>query len=106
MGYQTQQYANANALQQSILLDVLGYPNRLSATKEQRQQRPAIEPKQKCDLIRTWIELEFMKREMRGIPRLKPAELSSLMKRAKDVVIRDQEPLEIEEAAGGSSEPV
>ena len=49
---------------------------------------------------RAWIELERLKREMRGIPPLAAAKLNELLGHAKKVKsVREFEPREIESAA-------
>ena len=47
---------------------------------------------------RAWIEAEAYKRELRGLPRLKPAERADLMKRANARTARPalNEPVEVE----------
>jgi hypothetical protein len=57
--------------------------------------------------VKSWLELEYFKREIRGIPRLKPAELRDVldthMKRARRA-ITDHQPIEADistEMAGG-----
>lgn len=57
-----------------------------------------MKPSEKAALIRAWIDLEMLKREMRGIPRLKPADVSRLLKRAK-TTLQSDEPIEVEEVS-------
>ena len=92
MAFQSPSHANAHAVQTSILLDLIGKP-------KARHKGGASEPKlmdarAKCELIRTWIELEHLKRELRGIPRLKAVEIDPLMRRAKRAIAAPAEPVE------------
>jgi len=95
MGFQTLSHANAHALQQSIFADLMGKPN---ARAEGNAEPPKIEARAKCELIRTWMELEVLKRELRGIPRLKAADVDSMLKKARRTIQKElAEPIEVQE---------
>jgi hypothetical protein len=93
MGFQTLSHSNANALQQNILLEILG---KKSARADGGSAPQPMDARAKCEMIRTWIELEFLKRELRGIPRLKPTEVGCSMKRAQQAAQKVlAEPIEV-----------
>lgn len=95
MGFQSLPHANAIALQQSILMDILG---RKSAREDKPSKVPHMSGKDKAALIRVWVELEYMKRELRGVPRLKPADIQATLKRASNRARTAlAEPIEVEE---------
>jgi len=90
MSFQSPSHANANALQRNILIDILG----VESCKIKGVEAPKIDSRAKAELIRTWIELEHLKRELRGIARLKPCDITDLVNRAKKAVAH-QEPIEL-----------
>jgi hypothetical protein len=98
MAFQTPQHRNANELQKMLMMQLLGtIDSKTKPTPEALQSR-VTDPRQISELIRVWIDLEHLKREMRGIPRLKPAAVGELLKRAKaEIAASNQEPIEVEE---------
>ena len=90
MSFQSPTHANANALQRNILMDILG----VESCKVKGVEAPKIDSRAKAELIRTWIELEHLKRELRGIARLKPCDVADLVGRAKRAIAH-QEPIEL-----------
>ena len=100
MSFQTAQHSNANAIQTSILLDILGK----KGSKLPKEQEPTVSnAREKAELVRIWIELEHLKRELRGIPRLKPAEVGSLLKNAKRAMT-SYEPIEVADVPTAEAE--
>ena len=81
MAFQSPQHLNANALQKSLLLDLLGATD--SKLVKGKLRACLLKPADRCAMIRVWIELEYLKREMRGIPRLKACDIETMIKRAK-----------------------
>jgi hypothetical protein len=97
MAFQSPQHANCNALQQSLLIDILGAANGREALKTKAKGNKDLEPLERVAFIRVWMELEYLKREMRGIPRLRPCDIEVLLKRAKRALSNKAlEPEEVE----------
>lgn len=96
MAFQSPAHSNANALQTVILLQILGKPR---SRHEKIAEPVPLQPREMAELMRTWIELEYLKREIRGIPRLKPAEVGATLSRAKRALMAPQEPIEVDSSA-------
>jgi len=93
MAFQSPAHSNANALQSMILTKILGKPKSRAAVVSQPE---VMDAREFSELVRTWIDLEHLKREIRGIPRLKPAEIGASIRRAKEQLMLPHEPVEID----------
>ena len=97
MAFQTPQHANANELQKMILMRLLGSTSARVKPSDEAKANCIDDPRQISELIRVWIDLEYLKREMRGIPRLKPAAVGELLRTAKrELAASTEEPTEVE----------
>ena len=84
------------------LTDVWNHFKSIALSKE-------TEPSEKATIVRVMIEIEVIRREMRGIPRLKAHSIAELAqrppKRAKTITIRDAKSLEPSKESLSKTDP-
>lgn len=71
------------------------YQEACNFQKDLIKRRETVADKFAGTIARSWLDLEYFKREVRGLPRLKPAEAIAMMKRLRPAPAARNEPLEI-----------